>query len=232
MIGKHDGPVKHVCWCQDMGMCISGSWDKTIRFWNGQTATAQCTLQLPERVYAMDVNYPVMVVGTAERKLLVYDLSNIQNNQRPIHEGATALKMQTRCLKVFPDKTGRTRGSFFSLQFMVEEQDDDFLISVPQMRKNLANLGGWSCWGHIGVSAWLLGQRPCRLSEKSSRQDPPEQPPFVLNKRAAVPYCPHGHGGDTEGTEVLVASPALCPEPATPRGFLTAVGRVAPQVRG
>lgn len=31
---------------------------------------------LPERCYTMDVLSPVMVVGTAERHILVYDLNN------------------------------------------------------------------------------------------------------------------------------------------------------------
>eukprot|EP00392_Amoebophrya_sp_AT5.2_P000777 g778.t1 len=111
IIGKHNAPVKSIFWCEEMKMVISGSWDKTIKFWTGQSQTAAASLDLPERVYSMDLQYPVLVVGCAERKLLVYDLAQIGQNTQPVRTGDTALKMQTRCVAAFPDKTGYAVGS-------------------------------------------------------------------------------------------------------------------------
>lgn len=34
------------------------------------------TVQLPERCYTFDVVYPLMVVGTAERHIQIFNLSN------------------------------------------------------------------------------------------------------------------------------------------------------------
>ena len=34
--------------------------------------------QLPERCYALTVNYPLMIVGTADRHLVVFNLQNPQ----------------------------------------------------------------------------------------------------------------------------------------------------------
>ena len=34
------------------------------------------TVQLPERCYTLDVVYPLMVVGTAERHIQIFNLSN------------------------------------------------------------------------------------------------------------------------------------------------------------
>ena len=34
------------------------------------------TVQLPERCYSMDVQYPLMVVGTAERHIQIFNLTN------------------------------------------------------------------------------------------------------------------------------------------------------------
>jgi hypothetical protein len=34
--------------------------------------------QLPERCYALTVNYPLMIVGTADRNLVVFNLQNPQ----------------------------------------------------------------------------------------------------------------------------------------------------------
>jgi mRNA export factor len=33
-------------------------------------------VQLPERCYTLDVSYPLMVVGTAERHVLIFNLTN------------------------------------------------------------------------------------------------------------------------------------------------------------
>eukprot|EP00967_Tisochrysis_lutea_P031609 scaffold37327_cov20-Tisochrysis_lutea.AAC.2 len=43
-------------------MLITGSWDKTLRFWDCRSPTPVHTQPLPERVYAMDVNYPMVGV--------------------------------------------------------------------------------------------------------------------------------------------------------------------------
>jgi len=111
VIGQHDAPVKEVFIVDDMNMVISGSWDKTIRFWDCRQPTAAATLQVPDRVYSMDCKYPLLVVGCAERHLLCYNLQNIQANPAPYKSGQTALKMQTRCVAAFPDKTGYAVGS-------------------------------------------------------------------------------------------------------------------------
>merc|ERR1719265_3070400 len=110
-IGQHDAPVKDVFFVDEMNMAISGSWDKTIRFWNCQQPNPVATLTLPERVYSMDIKYPLMVVGCAERHLLVYNLQSIQQNPAPYKQGQTALKMATRTVCAFPDKTGYAVGS-------------------------------------------------------------------------------------------------------------------------
>jgi len=31
VIGEHDKAVKAVCWQKDLGCCVSGSWDKTMK---------------------------------------------------------------------------------------------------------------------------------------------------------------------------------------------------------
>jgi len=106
VIGQHDMPVKNVFWCEELKMAISGSWDKSLKFWDGNSSTAVATIGLPERVYSMDVKYPLMVVACADRHILVYDLSKIRQNSQPYKTGQTSLKMQTRCVSCFPDKQG------------------------------------------------------------------------------------------------------------------------------
>lgn len=108
---QHDGPVKAVFSMDEANLVVSGSWDKTVRFWSPQQPTAVATIKLPERVYAMDMKYPLMVVGCADRHLLVYDLTNIQANQNPLKQGFSSLKMQTRSISCFADGQGYAVGS-------------------------------------------------------------------------------------------------------------------------
>ena len=52
-------------------MLITGSWDRSIRYWDLRSPNPVHTQQLPERVYGMDVKYPLMVVGLAGRRIQV-----------------------------------------------------------------------------------------------------------------------------------------------------------------
>lgn len=110
-IGQHDAPIKECFFVDDLNMVISAGWDKTIRFWDLRQPTPAATLQLPERVYSMDIKFPLMVVGCAERHVLVYNLQQIQQSQQPYKQGQTALKMQTRTVSVCHDKQCYAVGS-------------------------------------------------------------------------------------------------------------------------
>ncbi|CEL98498.1 unnamed protein product [Vitrella brassicaformis CCMP3155] len=109
--GTHDAPIRHIKWCQELNMLISGGWDRTLKFWDFRQGQQATTLQLPERCYAMDLKYPVLVVGTADLHVLIYNLQNIQQTGAPVKTVTSNLKMQTRCVSIFTDKTGWATGS-------------------------------------------------------------------------------------------------------------------------
>jgi mRNA export factor len=76
------------------GILATGSWDKTIKvsdvsmremnpianrgiqYWDLRQQNPVATLNLPERVYTMDVAYPLLVTGTADRNIQVVNLNN------------------------------------------------------------------------------------------------------------------------------------------------------------
>ncbi|KAF3450944.1 hypothetical protein FNV43_RR07033 [Rhamnella rubrinervis] len=58
---------------------------------------------LPDRCYALAVRYPLMVVGTADRNLTVFNLLKPQTESMTIK---SPLEHQTRCVAAFPDKKG------------------------------------------------------------------------------------------------------------------------------
>ncbi|MCL7036376.1 hypothetical protein MKW94_010187, partial [Papaver nudicaule] len=60
-----------------MNVLATGSWDKT----------------LPEKCYALSVKYPLMVVGTSDRNLIIFNLNKPQEEFKRI---ASPLKYQTR----------------------------------------------------------------------------------------------------------------------------------------
>ena len=57
-------------------MLVTASWDRTLRYWDLRQPNPVHTQQLPERVYAMDAQFPVLVVGlgSADRKIQVLSL--------------------------------------------------------------------------------------------------------------------------------------------------------------
>ena len=48
------------------------------RYWDLRQQTPAHTQQLPERCYAMSVRHPLMVVATADRNIVVYNLQSPQ----------------------------------------------------------------------------------------------------------------------------------------------------------
>lgn len=49
-----------------------------LRYWDTRQSNPVHTQQLPDRCYALTVRHPLMVVGTADRNLIVFNLQNPQ----------------------------------------------------------------------------------------------------------------------------------------------------------
>ncbi len=108
VIGQHQAPVKSMFFADEIQSLCTGSWDKSLKYWDGRTPTAQATVPLPERVYCMDVVYPLAVVCTADRSVLIYDMRKPTQHYKHF---PSPLKHQSRCVAAFPDKTGFAVGS-------------------------------------------------------------------------------------------------------------------------
>lgn len=94
-VAQHDEPVKAVKWIDAQGQSLlaTGSWDKTIKYWDLRSPTAVASVVLPERLYTMDVAYPLMVVGTAERHIQIF---NLTQPTTPFKTILSPLRWQTR----------------------------------------------------------------------------------------------------------------------------------------
>ena len=107
-VAAHTEPIKDIFWLKDMNCCVTSSWDRTVKYWDGKSSSPQGTLQLPDKALAMDVRYPLMVIATANRKVVVVNL------QKPTTVYSTIdspLKLQSRCVACFPDQQGFCLGS-------------------------------------------------------------------------------------------------------------------------
>lgn len=104
-IGVHDAAVSAVKYSTELGLVLSASWDRTVRVWDTRQSTPVFTLNLPNKAHCMDVRGAAMVVGTADRKLSVYDLSQ-GANFAVINQYDSPLNYQTRCVRIFSDVSG------------------------------------------------------------------------------------------------------------------------------
>lgn len=77
----------------------AGSWEKTVKYWDIRSPTPTAVAKLPDRVHAMDVKNPMLVVGCADRNFYMYDL---HNPMKPYATRPSPLKLQSRCVSVFP----------------------------------------------------------------------------------------------------------------------------------
>jgi mRNA export factor len=107
-IGAHDTPVKAVGFLRSSNLVVSGGWDRKLKFWDTRSPNPAGVLDLPERVYDLDVRDNLLVVATAGRHIIAYDVSG---QPREHSRMESPLKYQTRCISCFPDSNGFAVGS-------------------------------------------------------------------------------------------------------------------------
>uniref|UniRef100_T1H0D9 Uncharacterized protein n=1 Tax=Megaselia scalaris TaxID=36166 RepID=T1H0D9_MEGSC len=113
-VAQHEGPIKTCHWIKgnNYSCLMTGSWDKTLKFWDTRSPNPLLVINLPERCYCADVDFPMAVVGTAGRGLIVYQLDT---NPKEYKRQESPLKYQHRTISIFRDKakapTGYALGS-------------------------------------------------------------------------------------------------------------------------
>jgi len=218
-IGQHAAPIKSVHFVKEMNVVITGSYDKTIKYWDMRTPTPVATVQLNERVYAMDVKHPVLAVATAtvpenviergvnrvdkKNKIFVYDLSNPQQPFRVIE---SPLKFQHRCLSIFPDKTGIAVGSVEGRVAITHVQEKDiaknFAFKLDKRQAQTESIGRAKLQ-HVLIAA------VCMCVVSVCPQVPPSRQRHLRRELAGFPPLRHiRHGRQRRSLHILVSRTA------------------------
>jgi mRNA export factor len=101
-IGTHDQPVRSIRWVEAANaspILATASWDKTLKYWDCRQPNPIGVVNLPERAYAMDSMFPLLIVGTAERHVCLINLNTPMQIYKTMQ---SPLKYQTRCITAFP----------------------------------------------------------------------------------------------------------------------------------
>ncbi|TFY82888.1 hypothetical protein EWM64_g1121 [Hericium alpestre] len=96
-------------WSSERNTLVTGSWDRTVRFWDPRASTPQqSSHDLPERVYFMDLVGNTLVVAMASRLFHIYD---IRKMDQPEQTRESSLKFMTRALACMIDGKGYATAS-------------------------------------------------------------------------------------------------------------------------
>lgn len=108
-IAEHQAPVKACRWVKasNYSALMTVSWDKTLKFWDTRSPNPMMSINLPERAYCADVDYPMAVVGTAGRGIIIYQLDGGPKEFKKVE---SPLKYQHRCVSIFRDKNKTPTG--------------------------------------------------------------------------------------------------------------------------
>jgi mRNA export factor len=123
----HDAPVKSLRWMDHASSpaLISGSWDKTLKYWDLRQSQPAATISLPERCYAMDVAGSLLVAATAERHVVIVNLTQPTTIFKTV---PSPLKWQTRSIACMPNGLGYAIGSIegrVGIQYVEEKKPGD-----------------------------------------------------------------------------------------------------------
>lgn len=105
VLGTHTKAIRCVEYSPHINTVFSGGWDKKVNAFDprNSSGTPDASIDLPDKVFSMSLTESRIVVGTAGRRILCYDIRNLTS---PLFDRESSLKYQTRAIRSFPDGEG------------------------------------------------------------------------------------------------------------------------------
>ncbi|KAK3692356.1 WD40-repeat-containing domain protein [Podospora appendiculata] len=127
----HEAPIRSVRFVDvpsvQAPIIATGSWDRTVRFWDMRQPTAMGSVQCEERVYSMDAGGQLLVVAVAEGKVHLVDLNNPMAIAQTVK---SPLSFQTRSVAAAPDGSRWGIGSIEGRAGVQAVQEKDKSINL------------------------------------------------------------------------------------------------------
>jgi mRNA export factor len=122
-VAAHDAAVSGVRWVESLNAAVTASWDGSLRYWDMKSDSPQATVECADKIHTMDACGGALVVGMAERKISIFDLSS---PEKPFRDTMSKLGYQSRRIRVMRDGSGWGMGSIegrCSIRYMDEGRD-------------------------------------------------------------------------------------------------------------
>ena len=170
-IGAHDAPVKTVGFLNSSNLVVSGGWDRKLKFWDARTPNPVGVVDMPERVYAMDVRDNLLVVATAGRQILAFDCTQ---QPREIYRKESPLRFQSRCIACFSDSTGFAVGSIegrVGIHYLQKvEGRDSFAFKCHRQDNNVYSVNAICFHSQFGTFATVGSDGVVNFWDKDNKQ--------------------------------------------------------------
>ncbi|VDK82770.1 unnamed protein product [Litomosoides sigmodontis] len=96
ILGHHEAPVRCLEYCKEHNLVVSGGWDSAVMLWDTRSKNSAGFGNNGDKVYAMDVHGYRILVGTKDRKIIVWDVRNLgepeQIRDSPLKKNKYAFK--------------------------------------------------------------------------------------------------------------------------------------------
>ncbi|CAG0896943.1 unnamed protein product, partial [Cyprideis torosa] len=125
-LGHHDDAVRCVEFAESVNQVVTGGWDSYVKLWDPRSNTCTSSAIQPGKVYTLSIVNETLVVGTENRKVMVWDLRNMSYVQQ---RRESNLRFQTRCIRCFPNGQG------FVLSSIEGRVAVEFLDISPEAQK-------------------------------------------------------------------------------------------------
>lgn len=173
-VAVHEQPIRCVetIMVQGSPMLVTGSWDKTVKYWDLRQQQPAATLQCQDRVYTMSVKDSLLVIGTAERWLNIVNLATPDKFYKSLQ---SPLKWQTRVVSCFADASGFAVGSIegrCAIQY-VEDKDSGYVTILSRFIPSLLTLLQLQLFLQVPPSKRTQSARRCQRLLRERNLLPP-----------------------------------------------------------